>query len=151
MKESDKVQIIPFKAEHAIELADNLREDLKHSPISWQQMQNNEFAGPAFTGLYEGKVVGCGGMVIMGDRAVAWALFSRDIKKLQLSFFKYVKKYLEMIVAVCDIKRLEAHIQTGFPEAEVFAQHLGFEREGVPMKNFIGGHDYLMYVKHKEQ
>jgi hypothetical protein len=105
-------------------------------------------AGPAYTGIADGRVVVCAGVFEMwAGRGMAWALIADNIPHHFLSIHRAVRKFL----VNCPIRRIEAYVDVGFEEAHQWADILGFTLETPqPMRGFMGNRDMYMYALIKE-
>jgi hypothetical protein len=95
----------------------------------------------------DGKLLLMGGFIIITP-CTAWAwveLTEEGINHIHLSY-KTVKKWLEKQANIYGIKRLQAYVLESFPEAQRFAEHLGFKVESV-MKDFVPDGNAIMYVR----
>jgi len=144
----EPVEIIPFKKEHAIEIKVRKHEDdLKRNQLyeTWAEM--NELQGPAFTGLYEGKIVGCAGIrVLWPGVGEAWAIFSPEIVNLKQEAYHYVLKFLSQIVDDWKLHRVQAQARTDFPLASKYLEGLGFVFEGLMRKYYDDGSDAYLFA-----
>ena len=85
-------------------------------------------AGPAFTGIEAGKVVGCAGLVHQwSGRAIAWALLDRNCAYAMLGVHRATQRFL----TECGVRRVEAYVDPNFRAAKKWALMLGFEYEGL--------------------
>ena len=148
------LKLIDFKPEHAMEviangvIQPNLRFCDKVEP--WAEALV-EF--PAKTGIYysdkwpEGKIVGCGGMVILTEnhRAEAWIIIIDDVIKLRIDH-RLVRNQLYEWIIDNNIVRVEAPLRVDFKAGFRYARHLGFEHEAILKKYHPGGVDADMHV-----
>lgn len=137
--------IVPFKAEHLelIELQPH-QEGFSIQIADKKYGKSLESAGHCFTGIVDGKIVGCAGLVVQWDnRAVAWALLSKDAGKYMLSMVRKIDEYLKL----CGIRRVEATAICGFKPGARLLEMLGFEYEGIARKFTPGGDDVFMYAR----
>ena len=101
-------------------------------------------AGQSFTGLHDGRVVGCAGVVELWDnRAMAWALLGAgagahfvQIHRAVSGFFKQAKW-----------RRIEATVDVDFEAAHRWMAMLGFEREGRMRAYASDGRDQDLYAR----
>lgn len=98
----------------------------------WQDyLEDPEYAnilmtGPAYTGIANGKVIICSGVVKVGlHRYAAWALLSEDSKDYMLQITRAVKDFLKEN----DMPRVETHVLRDFDQGHRWAKMLGFENE----------------------
>jgi RimJ/RimL family protein N-acetyltransferase len=145
-------KVIPYEAVHAyIILENNVREyDLQLSKIAEWDMWPSRFAqsGPAFTLIHEGKVIGCGGVVLQDwKRGEAWMLLGAGFEKFTLSLCRAVKDKLAEIVKKHNLKRVQATVNPTHTAGQKFLQFFGFQEEGLLRHYGPEGSDYLMYAR----
>lgn len=146
------VEIIPFELEHALEL--DLREHEKKMQKTdefraWAEA--NLSLGPSFSGVVDGKVVGCGGVRILWNGVgEAWAIFSKDIIKYPKEAYYYINKFLHIIIKDQNLHRVQAYVRTDVNIAVKYIENLGFKRESMMKKFSYDKKDYYMYVLLKE-
>ena len=97
----------------------------------------------------DGKLLLMGGFVIITN-CTAWAwveITEEGIKHINLSY-RVVKEWLEKNANIYGMKRLQAYVLCDFPEAQRFAEHLGFHKEyDKPMKYFTLDSDAFLYIR----
>lgn len=100
-------------------------------------------SGAAFTALDGDRVIACSGCVeIWDNRAMAWALISKDAGRHMLGIHKAVAGFL----SGAKWRRIEATVDAGFESGMRWMGMLGFVRETQnPMKAYRpdGGNCYL--------
>ena len=114
------IETKPFEVDHATEILSD------PDDIRWARI--NFAAGPGFTLLQDGKVMGCGGVRTCGC-GEAWATFSPEAKRsVRKSMFEQTKAGLLQIM---DSEKLW-HVVAGSAgltdEQANFLEHLGFVR-----------------------
>lgn len=82
-------------------------------------------AGPAWTGLENGLVIGCAGVWDQGHKGMLWALLSENCKGSMM--IQITKKVLRELVLMKN-RRLEFHVRD-LPEQHRWARMLGFNLE----------------------
>jgi hypothetical protein len=99
-----------------------------------EQARLIEQAGNSFTAMVGGKVIACAGTVeIWTDRAVAWALISKDAGRNMVGLHKAVAGYF----SAAKYKRIEAWVDEGFEPGMRWLRLLGFTLETpTPMRGF---------------
>jgi RimJ/RimL family protein N-acetyltransferase len=140
------MDVVPFEASH-----------IKSIMLQPQQQQffqyfNPDYAealkesGPAFTGICDGRILGCAGVVKQWEnRAIAWALLSGDLGNEFVRIHRAVKRFLDMT----EFNRIEAHVEANFEQGHRWIQMLGFTQEGY-MKEFNpNGGDACLYARLK--
>ena len=101
-------------------------------------------AGPAFTGLSDGEVVGCAGLSLLSPgRAYAWALLS-DCRPVP---FRAVHRAVKTVLDRSAIRRIETAVDSGFAAGERWAAMLGFAREGRMRAYLPNGDDAELYAR----
>lgn len=100
-------------------------------------------SGHAFTALDGDRVIACSGCVeIWDNRAMAWALISKDAGRHMVGVHKAVAGFL----ACAPWRRIEATVDVGFEAGMRWMAMLGFVRETLePMRAYRpdGGDCYL--------
>lgn len=100
-------------------------------------------SGRAFTAIDGDRVIGCSGCVeIWDNRAMAWALISRDAGRHMVGIHKAVSGFL----AGAKWRRIEASVDVGFEAGIRWMAMLGFTLETPePMRAYRpdGGDSYL--------
>lgn len=108
--------------------------------------------GPcAWTGLLDGKVIVCAGVLHIDDYfGQAWSFVSEDFTKENLSVkmkcIKGIKNGLDRL----PLRRIQADTETWFLEAQRFLRFLGFEKEGIMRSYTPVGDDSILYSRIKE-
>ena len=51
---------------------------------------------------------------------------------------RFLKEYMHIVCKEKNIIRLQAWAEIGFDESKRLLEHMGFHKEGDPMKDFIG-------------
>lgn len=126
------MKVVDFKAEHLESLG--LQESQAYLS-SWvtPAMAETLESHPSFTGIAEGKIIGCAGIIpIWQGRAMAWAYIGEDAGKHFVKVHREVKKFLDN----CYIKRIEATVDAGFDAGHRWMGMLGFELEAPLMKAY---------------
>lgn len=142
------IEIIPFEVEHALNLDvrgfDKSMQNNKRF-LEWAEM--NCSGGPAFSGIMNDKIIGCGGVRIIWDGVgEAWALFSEDINRYTKEAYYYINKFLNIIIKDQNLHRVQAHIRTDVPVFARYIENLGFKREAVLEKFDTDKQDYYLYA-----
>jgi hypothetical protein len=86
-------------------------------------------AGPAGTGLVDGKVAGCGGVVLLwpgvGEAWSVWAPWAANYRKYMLL---YCRQFIGQTMDRHKLHRIQATLRADLPES--WLRHLGFVPEG---------------------
>lgn len=102
--------------------------------------------GPCFTARDGDTVLVCSGMVnVWENRAIAWAIMSKDCGRHFVRIFRAIRSFLEMQ----DIRRIEATVDAGFEQGHRLMQMLGFRLEtSEPMRAYLpDGRDCHLYAR----
>ena len=141
--------VIPFKAGHIEELATYGGQTwaIEYFTDNGMDPSVYEQAGPAFSGAIGGNIVGCAGLITVHERrATAWALFSNKAPQYFLSIHKAVSAFLK----AQEVPRIEAYVDTQFPQAKRWVEALGFSCECALMRDFFpGGRSAALWAKLK--
>lgn len=96
---------------------------------------------------HEGKILATGGIQLINPVAAwGWIDLTEYAQVRIFTVYRVIKEWMEKFCEDNKIKRLQAYIETDFPQAKRTVKHLGFEFESV-MKNFMGDKDAHMYKR----
>lgn len=96
---------------------------------------------------HKGEVLAIGGIrIITPTTAWAWTDLSRNSTKHMIHIYRIISNWLTTLIEDNHLDRLQTYIEMDFPEAILWIEHLGFERESV-MKKFLNGKDVYMYAR----
>jgi RimJ/RimL family protein N-acetyltransferase len=132
-------ELITFRKEHL----DLLPEDPKYPR---ERIALQAECGVAFTLVSDGKIIGCAGIgQITPFCGECWMVVPEE----QIS--KHRKLVLKTVLGVIDLMkpfypRLQMSVRMDFDKAHVFAEHLGFVKEGV-MRKYGGDVDHALYAR----
>lgn len=103
--------------------------------------------GPAYTARrLDGQVMACFGVVEQWDgRGMAWAVLDREAGKHLLSITRKARGWFDAMA----YRRVEAYIDTKFPQGRRWVHLLGFTLEtDIPMRKFFAnGNDAYLYAR----
>jgi len=149
------LELIDYKPEHAeeIEIAGPNESGICRAilPDNWSELLSQSLA--AKTGVFEGRVLGCGGLFEMWPGTVeAWFTMVKDIAHLPVTP-KIVKRQLYIWIEELNLGRVQAPLRADWPIGIRFAEWLGFRPdgwpevpEGVRMRQYhYDGADAIMY------
>jgi hypothetical protein len=120
------MRIVPYRAEHLAALVLQPAQIWLAPVVTDEYRAALERAGPAFTALAGGRVLGCAGVVEhWPGRGVGWAMLAADIGPRFVALHRAVRRYLERQAP----RRLEIAVQRDFAAGRRWALLLGFERE----------------------
>lgn len=135
-------KIVPFKKEHLDCMEVRSHEDyiLKTGVI------NSLEDGVAFTGIIDGRIIACGGVVpYKHGVGELWQIPSIYVADHALVYARYIKEWVEEMKEVFGLHRMETLCQTDELHSK-WMKFIGFESEGVK-KKFFDGQDYEMWGK----
>ena len=101
---------------------------------------------------HDGEILFVGGILKITD-CTAWGYVELTTYAMNhiYTVYRVVKEYLEILCKEHGIIRLQAWVETGIPERELFVEHLDFSPEGNMMKHFLGyGKPAQLYVRYFE-
>ena len=124
-------EIRPFKAEDLLAFEPRDYEGMSlHERVLMGVKK--EKAGPAFTGVVDGKIIGCAGVGLMWDGVgEAWAVLSHDIELHRLWFHRTARRGLVMLMAAMNLHRLQASVRIDIERNCRWLEAFGFVREGI--------------------
>jgi RimJ/RimL family protein N-acetyltransferase len=101
----------------------------------------------AYTLENEGQILCIGGIRMINlYSAWAWIDLTHEAGKCITTTYRVIKEWGDSLCKQHNIRRLQAYVETDFPEAIRMVEHLGFKREST-MKNFMGDKDAYLYVR----
>tara|TARA_R100000306_G_C4354253_1_gene131798 strand:+ start:582 stop:1016 length:435 start_codon:yes stop_codon:yes gene_type:complete len=102
----------------------------------------------AYTGLREGKVVACAGiMPLWNGVADLWMYLGKETFTDKRLACKVIKYYLDDIIKRHDIHRFQAVVKADYCKGIRFAEFFGFKAEGI-MKAFgPNKEDFIRYAR----
>lgn len=127
-----QIEIIKFQPEHMIKLCKSTIVEggvgNDQQTAIWAKARFE--SGPAYTGMYNGRIVGCGGVTIYWEGVgQAWSVFPKWVRLFKREAFCYVKKGLDIVLEEHNLHRIEATWRTDYPQDMKWLEHLGFKRE----------------------
>lgn len=137
--------VIPYKPEHMESLLLQPSQAYMRTYLERPEYRRAlAIDGKSFTALDGDRVLGCAGIVPIWDgRAEAWAILARDLRREFLAIHHATKRFL----AVCGVRRIEAHVDADFGCAKQWIERLGFVNEGPLAKYTPDGRDCIRYAK----
>lgn len=141
--------IVPFIPAHLKEL--ELHEYMSYMQASIKEAHYGELLAqfPAYSGLVEGQVIACSGIIQAGvNRWEAWTLMSPETKDYMIPITKGIKNFLDEVKP----PRIQTHVRADFEAGHRWAKMLGFKNETPDgMKNWgDDGYDYCLYSRINE-
>jgi len=99
----------------------------------------------------DGVVLGVGGIQLINSvTAWVWVDISEYGRTMMKSGYRIIKEWLDELIKIHKLKRLQAYVRLDFPEAIRMIEHLGFKIECVMKKFTDDGKDAFLYVKFME-
>lgn len=135
------IEFVPFEPWHLSQIEIPAAQAAWIKPGYAESLANNM----AWTGFIDDRVVGCAGFAPQWEgRAIAWALFGREIpKRAWTAIIAKVRKEL----ACTAYPRVEATVPFGFGAGCRLANALGFQVEGLLSKFGPDGSDHFLYAR----
>ena len=125
--------MIPFTAEHLMEFKH--REEVDMDDLINMAVRV-EGKGPAYTGVHNGKIIGCGGIVpLWSGVADGWTVLAKDIPNYKFWFHQTVKRILRDTMEGLHLRRIQVSVRSYSMRNIKWAESLGFHNEGL-MKQF---------------
>lgn len=134
-------QVVPFKPMHLADI----------DPPVLDRGQVQRFAaayyprGPAFTLLEDGRALGCGGLMLDGNRASAWAFLSDALRRRPQLLHRTVSRALPALMDHYELKSVTAETHIDFAAARRWLERLGFRYEGMTACFAGTTEDYARY------
>jgi len=143
------IYVREFKPQDAMEIKGGVLEPtIESHPKRAEWAQDHSSLGPAYTGIKDGKIIGCGGIMMLWEGVgEGWANFSPEIQQCPKSLFYCMKKGLDILWDAYDIVRVQAMTRADFPQANRLLEHLGFVQESRLRKFWWDQTDAFMYAK----
>lgn len=137
-------KIIPFKAEH-LECMD-MRDHEKALVSGNNVMKSVEQGSIAVTGIIDGRIICCGGIVPLNSgSSEIWLIPSIYVSNVTITFCKELRKWLFGVRENLGLNRMQtACINDALHDR--WMEFLGFEKEGI-MKKYSNGMDFAMWGK----
>lgn len=105
---------------------------------------------PAFTGVFDGKPIGCAGVcTLRPGLGEAWIILARPVGSHGPWIARTTRRFLNGMIADQTFRRIQLTVRVGNIEAERFALWLGMRKEGVLVRFGDDGSDHYMYAKTK--
>ena len=131
------MKIVPFKPDHLHGLDPPLSEEailLTKEAVA---------AGPAWAGLDGDRVIGCGGLMPIGDETHAWLLLSRGSRRPLAGASSFIRRILRD-----ESRVVMAYVQAdlaGFSRVERWLMMLGFQKDTKVRFGVNGGRTAMRY------
>lgn len=102
--------------------------------------------GPAFTLIYQGRVVACWGLIIhWPGLAEAWMITTPALKPIAAPFTYASRRFLAIAAQSLALRRIQIHVQTSNGAALAWARAARFKQEAkLEAYDPMGGDVYVM-------
>lgn len=141
------IQVVAFKPEHLARI--QLQEAQSDMAVIISMQGYGDAiaqAGNAYTLLDGETVIICAGAVEMwADRAMMWALLSKDAGQ----HMRHVHRAVSGFLAQCKWRRMEAYADSEFCQGNRWLAMLGFKHEGKMRAFGPDGRDFELYARVK--
>jgi hypothetical protein len=102
----------------------------------------------AHTFLVDEKPIAVFGGIYFGPQQMrVWAVFSDEITKVPVEFFRKTRRLILAYFKQYNLLRMEFTVKADFVVGKRFAEQLGFVREAVMRKWGHDGSDYILYAR----
>ena len=143
-----QLQIIPFEVAHL--------DDLQARRFEAQEIQSlgdyreragvHRQLGPAWTGIIDGQVMGCCGLIVLWQGvAEPWMVSTGLCARYALSFHRAIKKGLDQVIQDLRLRRVQVAIHKDHVISHKWVERLGFKREGAMPAYGPDGSDYVRF------
>lgn len=134
-------QIVPFEPAHLA--------DIDPPVLDCGQIQRFAVAyyprGPAFTLLEDGQALGCGGLMLDGKHASAWAFLSDALRRRPHLLHRTVSRALPALLDHYELESVTAEAHVDFVAARRWLERLGFRFESIAPRFAGTTEDYARY------
>ena len=116
----------------------------------WGAVTRDKFAAlqahPSFTGLVDGQIVACGGIInIWTGLAEAWLALT-PYAKLHVPFvYRHVHAFLDTAISTYNLRRIQTTVLADWAEANKFIERLGFIAVAPLEKYGMNGETHILY------
>lgn len=111
-------------------------------------LQRLESLGPGYTGIADGKIIGC---IVFCQTwpgvAEPVALFPEEIVRHRFALHKICKRSISEIQKIHGFRRLECRVERGNARNRKWVESLGFSPEGIAKSFGPYGADYVYYAR----
>ena len=124
---------------------------LTSQPLSLVKRYATVYAtqGPAFTGIADdGEIICCAGLrMLRHGVAEGWAVMSSTMPQHYRWLHRTVKGMLADIIQSCGLRRVQISVDASFTIGCQWADHLGFQREGLMTRYGPHGEAHWLYAR----
>ena len=102
--------------------------------------------GPAFTGLADGEIIACGGILpLWKGVGEAWVVSSELVSLYPITFAKVIWRKMRSIIGELELERVQTTVDKEHKVSQKWLERMGFKNEGL-MRKFLGGRDYYRFA-----
>lgn len=117
---------------------------LLHNTVHYKQPERIDYC---YTLEHENEILGVGGFRFVNETtAWVWIILSKYAKGHLKTVYRATKEWMDIFCEEHRLRRLQAYVDIGFPEANSLVEHLNFNWEST-MKNFWPDKDAHLYVR----
>ena len=140
--------LIPFEAKHVMMMQN--RENVMDEP--WSLALEKQLAGPAFTAICDGQVLGCAGLILPWPGiGLAWMELSEQADQYRLWLTKVTRRVLTDLMRAHRLHRVEVVVLADSPRNQRWIEALGFTRENGRARAYsTDRRDVIRYERVKE-
>lgn len=106
---------------------------------------------PAFTALFEDKIVGVGGLLILWDGVgEMWLMLTADCKRegiFGIMALQAIKDKVDELIREHKMRRVQCTVRVDFPKARKMVEALGFTLEGLMRCYCPDGSDVWLFAR----
>ena len=140
--------LVPFEAKHVTMMQN--RDNAVDEP--WSLALEKQLAGPAFTAIVGGQVLGCAGLILPWPGiGLAWMELSDHADHYRLWLTKVTRRVLSDVVRVYRLHRVEVVVLADSPRNQRWIEALGFTQENGRARAYsTDRRDVIRYERVKE-
>lgn len=141
-------EIIPFEVEHLEAIQPRSFEGSELGSLEdWRERAKlYKRAGPAFTGVIDGQIMGsCGLIILWPGVAEGWMVSTNLVAKLPLTFHRAVTRGMDRLIKENGLRRIQVAIHADHKKSRNWITRLGFFYEGQMVSYGPDGSDYHRY------
>ena len=115
-----------------------------------REIAENLANGVAFTGIVDGELITCGGiMKVWEGVGEAWIVSASSVDHYPFTFAKIVVRGLRDIIKELKLERVQTTVDSKYLVSQKWLEWMGFVNEG-RMRKYINGRDFFRYALIKE-
>jgi len=145
------VEKIDFKPEHGLEISGDVVQEISHLNMSQEAWEKICQWGRGFTGVDDGKVRVCSGIIpLWPGRWALWCAVSNGVGPSQMLWIhRQALEWLEglQMSGPTEFRRIEATARIDQPQAMKWLHMLGFWKEGTLRCYDVAGNDHIQYAR----